>query len=51
MKACAALECPRIAMLVTCRLAGVSALEMYYAGVRVRPQFGAARGVPTTRRA
>jgi hypothetical protein len=30
-------------MLVACRLAGLSALETYYAGVRARTQFG-----PTT---
>jgi hypothetical protein len=35
-------------MLVACRLAGLSALEGHYAGVRVRTQFG--RGVPATRR-
>ena len=28
------------AMLVACRLAGLSALEAYYAGVRARAQFG-----------
>ena len=28
------------AMLVVCRLAGLSALETYYAGVRVGAQFG-----------
>jgi hypothetical protein len=27
-------------MLVACRLAGLSALEMYYVGLRVRTQFG-----------
>ncbi len=27
-------------MLVACRLAGLSALETYYAGVRARGQFG-----------
>ena len=27
-------------MLVACRLAGLSALEAYYAGVRARAQFG-----------
>jgi hypothetical protein len=27
-------------MLVACRLAGLSALETYYAGVRARTQFG-----------
>ena len=27
-------------MLVACRLAGLSALETYYAGVRVGAQFG-----------
>jgi hypothetical protein len=31
-------------MLVACRLAGLSALETYYAGVRVGAQFGAACG-------
>jgi hypothetical protein len=29
-------------MLLACRLAGLSALETYYAGVRVSAQFGAA---------
>ena len=28
-------------MLVACRLAGLSALEAHYAGVRARTQFGA----------
>jgi hypothetical protein len=33
-------------MLVACRLASLSALETYYAGVRARPQFGAdVRGI------
>jgi hypothetical protein len=32
------------AMLVACRLAGLSALETYYAKVRARAQFGAACG-------
>ena len=31
------------AMLVACRLAGLSALEAYYAGVRVCAQFGRTR--------
>ena len=31
-------------MLVACRLAGLSALEAYYAGVRARAQFRADRG-------
>ena len=31
-------------MLVACRLAGLSALETHYAGVRVRAQFGGACG-------
>ena len=31
-------------MLVACRLAGLSALETHYAGVRVSGQFGAACG-------
>ena len=31
-------------MLVACRLAGLSALEGHYAGVRVRAQCGPARG-------
>ena len=39
------------AMLVACRLAGLSALEGHYAGVSARAQFGASRGVPATRRA
>ena len=30
-------------MLAACRLAGLSALEAYYAGLRVSAQFGAAR--------
>jgi hypothetical protein len=30
-------------MLVACRLAGLSALEAYYAGVRPRVQFGAGK--------
>jgi hypothetical protein len=30
-------------MLVACRLAALSALEAYYAGVRARAQFGATR--------
>jgi hypothetical protein len=34
-------------MLLACRLAGLSALERHYAGVRVRTQFGAAHGVLT----
>ena len=44
MKACAALECRRIAMLVACRLACLSALEGHYAGVSVSAQFGGACG-------
>jgi hypothetical protein len=28
-------------MLVACRLAGLSALEVYYVGLRARAQFGA----------
>jgi hypothetical protein len=31
-------------MLVACRLAGLSALEGHFAGVRVRAQFGGACG-------
>jgi hypothetical protein len=31
-------------MLVACRLAGLSGLEMYYAGVRERAQFGPTQG-------
>jgi hypothetical protein len=39
-------------MLVACRLAGLSALEAYYAGVRARAQFGrhsAPGGLPPLR--
>jgi hypothetical protein len=32
------------AMLVACRLAGLSALVQYYAGVRARAQFGPTSG-------
>ena len=34
-------------MLVACRLAGLSALETHYAGVRAGAQFGAERGCVT----
>jgi len=33
-------------MLVACRLAGLSALEAYYAEVRVGAQFGADAALP-----
>ena len=42
--ACTHLWQGAVAMLVACRLAGLSALKGHYAGVRVCAQFGGACG-------